>query len=220
MADLDVQPKKNNNWWLWLLLLLIALGLLFFFLRGCNNKKVATTTNTDSTASTSTDATANKAVAATTPADSNQVDFNSPKASYKEIGDTSISVRGNNNYTIYGLGEDVLFDKDKSTIKSSAQTQLKMIAASLNQRFKGANLMVYGHTDSTGTASHNKKLGAERAEAVREWFVKNAQIADNKISIHSFGAANPVASNATPQGRQENRSVAIVATANKTAESK
>lgn len=211
MAELNVQPKKNNSWWIWILLLLILLGLLFFFLKGCNNKTATTGTNTDSTASNSTDGTANKAIATTTPADSNQINFNSPKAAYEEITDTTISVRGNNNYSIYGLGEDILFDKDKSTIKSSAQTQLKMVAASLSKRFKSANITVYGHTDSTGTLSHNKKLGAERAEAVRNWFIKNGEIADQSIAVRSFGESNPVATNSTPKGRQLNRSVAIVA---------
>lgn len=209
MAELDVQPKKNNPWWLWLLLLLVALALLFFFLRGCNNKKT-NQTGVDSTAANSADKT--QAVAATTSAAANSIDFNSPKASYEEITDTSISVRGNNNYTIYGLGEDILFDKDKSTLKSNSEAQLKMIANSLNKRFKGASLSIYGRTDSTGTAEHNKQLGAERAEAVRKWLVKNENMPDSSISIHSFGKSNPVASNATAKGRQENRSVAIVAT--------
>lgn len=199
MADLDVQPKKNNSWWLWLLLLLIALGLLFFFLRGCNNKNANQTGSADSV------------VAATTATGGSQIDFNSPKEAYEEMTDTSISVRGNKDYTIYGLGEDILFDKDKNTLKSSAETQLKLIASSLDKRFKGADLSVYGHTDSTGTAEHNKELGAERAEAVRSWFIKNGTVAD-KIAVHSFGESNPVASNETAEGRQQNRSVAIVAT--------
>ncbi|MGI4022783.1 MAG: OmpA family protein [Janthinobacterium lividum] len=199
MADLDVQPKKNNSWWLWLLLLLIALGLLFFFLRGCNNKSATQTGGADSV------------VAATTATSGSQIDFNSPKEAYEEMTDASISVRGNKDYTIYGLGEDILFDKDNNTLKSSAETQLKLIAASLGKRFKGADLSVYGHTDSTGTAAHNKELGAERAEAVRSWFIKNGTVAD-KISVHSFGESNPVASNETAEGRKQNRSVAIVAT--------
>ena len=209
MAELNVQPKKNNSWWIWALLLLILLGLLFFFLKGCNNKNATTGTNQDSTASSSADGTT--AIATTTPADSNQIDFNSPKAAYEEVTDTTISVRGNNNYSIYGLGEDILFDKDQSTIKGSAQTQLKMISASLAKRFKGANITVYGHTDSTGTAGHNKQLGAERAEAVRTWFVKNGAISEQNIGVKSFGETNPVASNGTAEGRQLNRSVAIVA---------
>ena len=217
MADLDVQPKKNNSWWLWLLLLLIALGLLFFFLRGCNNNNANQASNADSTASNSTDGTTN-AVATTSPADGDQIDFNSPKAAYEEITDTSISVRGNTNYTIYGLGDDILFDKDKSTIKGSAQTQLKLIAGSLNKRFKGANLSVYGHTDSTGTAEHNKQLGADRAAAVRSWFIQNSKMPEDQIAVHSFGETNPVSSNGTAEGRQENRSVAIVVTPAKTAE--
>ena len=211
MADLDVQPKKNNSWWLWILLLLIALALLFFFLRGCNNKNVnqAATDSTAANVDTKT-----KVLAATTPAD--QPDFNSPKASYDEIKDTSIDVRGNNNYTIYGLGEDILFDKDQSTLKSSAEGRLKMIAASLNKRFKGATLSVYGHTDSTGTATHNKQLGAQRAEAVRIWLVKNENLPDRSIVVYSLGEISPVASNATEKGRQENRSVSIVARPAKT----
>ncbi|RYE22171.1 MAG: hypothetical protein EOP45_08595 [Sphingobacteriaceae bacterium] len=150
MANLEVQPKKNNSWWMWVLLLLIALALLFFFLRGCSNKSVNQAGNADSTASNSADGTA-----ATTTV-GNQVDFNAPKEAYDEMTDTSISVRGNKDYTIYGLGEDILFDKDKNTLKNSAETQLKLVAASLNKRFKGADLSIYGHTDSTGTAAHNK----------------------------------------------------------------
>lgn len=202
MADLDVQPKKNNSWWIWILLLLIALALLFFFLRGRDNKGVNQAGKADSV------------VAVTTATGGSQIDFNSPKEAYEEMTDTSISVRGNKDYTIYGLGEDILFDKDKNTLKSSAEIKLKQIVTSLNKRFKGADLSIYGHTDSTGTAAYNKELGGERAEAVRSWFIKNGIVAD-KIAVHSFGETNPVASNETAEGRQQNRSVAIVATATK-----
>lgn len=208
MAELNVQPKKNNSWWIWALLALVLLALLFFLLKGCNNK-TATTGTTDSTATKTTD-TSSKAMASTT--DSNKVDFNSPKASYDEITDSTISVRGNNNYSIYGLGNDILFDTDKSTIKSGAQNQLKMISASLAKRFKGANITIYGNTDSKGTPELNKKLGAARADAVREWFVKNGGIPEQSITVHSLGENDPVASNATSEGRQLNRNVSIVAT--------
>lgn len=215
MAELNVQPKKNNPWWLWILLLLIGLGLLFFYLKGCNNKSADVVDNVDSIASNRPDGTANRAIGTTTATD--EIDFNSPKAAYSEMADTSISVRGNSNYTIYSLGEDLLFDVDKSSIKGSAQTKLKQIASSLNRRFKGANIRIYGRTDSTGSVSYNKKLGSDRAEAVRSWLIKNAGIPDSQISVHSFGENKPLASNGTAEGKQVNRSVAIVAMPDKSA---
>jgi outer membrane protein OmpA-like peptidoglycan-associated protein len=205
MAQLDVQPKKSNPWWLWLLLLLIALAVIFFVMRGRNSTQSTTTTDSTKTTTTTTNA-----VAATQP-DYNSVDFNSPKTSDPDITDKDISVSGNGKYTIYTLGENILFGTDQNALQGSAEAKLKQVSASINKRFSGATIGVYGNTDSTGTEGHNKQLGAQRAEAVKNWLIKNGQIADNKISIHSFGDAKPVASNNTTAGRQQNRNVEIVA---------
>jgi outer membrane protein OmpA-like peptidoglycan-associated protein len=210
MADIDVKPKSKTPWWLWLLLLLIALALLFFFLRGCGNSTGEQATDgADTTTSTTTDSSSTTAVATTTTWDN--VDFNSPKASYEEITDTTISVRGGDKYTIYSLGENLLFSTDKAELQGSADKQLQQIVASLQKRFKGASIGVYGRADAKGDQQENKELGAQRAEAVRNWLVSKGKIDESKVSVHSYGETQPLASNATAEGRQQNRSVEIVA---------
>lgn len=210
MADLDVQPKKQSKSLLpWILLGLGVLALLIFLARGCNNKdNTAATTTTDSSSTN---------VATTTNTGNRDgdawgnIDFNAPRVAYSEITDKNIDVRGNNNYGIYGLGENILFDEGKSTLRSSAEANLKQIAASIGQRYNGGNVRVYGHTDAVGSAGYNKELAEQRAQAVRDWLVKNGNITEGNISLHAVGESQPVASNATEEGRQQNRRVEIVA---------
>jgi outer membrane protein OmpA-like peptidoglycan-associated protein len=209
MAHLEVKPKNGTPWWLWLLLALIALAILLLLFKGCGNKpkEVAAT---DSTTTTTTDTTGKQAVAVTEP-DWNSVDFNSPKTSDSNITDKDIQVSGNDKYTIYTLGENILFATDKNEVQPGAESKLKQIVASLNERYKGATIGVFGNADSTGTAGHNKELGAGRASAVQSWLTKNGGIDASRISVHSYGENAPVASNATAEGRKQNRNVQIVA---------
>ncbi len=128
-----------------------------------------------------------------------------------EINDKDIAISGNGQYTIYTLGENILFSTDQANLQASAGDKLKQIVASLNKRFKGAEIGVYGSADSTGTEGHNKMLGAERAKAVKTWLTTTGGMDSTKVSIHSLGDTKPVASNATASGRQQNRNVSIVA---------
>jgi len=206
MADLNVQPKKKSIL-PWILLILGILALLFFLLKGCNNKGTETTPGADTVTSASTDAQPQ-----TTNGDNwGDVDFNAPAATYPELTDKNISVRGNTNYGIYGLGENILFDEGKATIKASAEQNLKQIAASIEQRYKGADVRVYGYTDAVGSAGYNKELAEQRASAVKEWLTANGNIAGEKVSLQPVGEERPVASNATSEGREQNRRVEIVA---------
>jgi outer membrane protein OmpA-like peptidoglycan-associated protein len=66
-----------------------------------------------------------------------------------------------------------------------------------------------GFADSRGDKSYNKELSAQRAEAVKNYLVKNGNIEAARISVEPMGEAAPVASNATAAGRQENRRVEI-----------
>jgi outer membrane protein OmpA-like peptidoglycan-associated protein len=206
MAELDVQPKRSSPWWLWLLLVLLALVVLIFLFKGCNSK-TTTVTTTDSTTST-------KTIAVTQP-DWTKVDFNAAKASDENITDPAIAVSGNDQYTIYTLGENILFATDQDSLQGTAGDKLKQIVASLNKRFKGASIGVYGSTDATGTAGHNKTLGAGRAAVVKDWLVKAGGLDSAHVSIHSLGETTPVATNATASGRHQNRNVSIVAFPNK-----
>jgi outer membrane protein OmpA-like peptidoglycan-associated protein len=201
MAELDVQPKTSRPWWIWLLLALIVVAFLLLF-RNCSNDKVAEKGLARDSSTV---------IEAVTTPNWDVVDFDAPAATYEEITDSAISVRGNDEYTIYGLGENILFATNENSIQPGAENQLKQISSSLNKRFKDVDIAVYGNTDATGNADQNKALGEKRAEAVKEWLIKNGNIIDNKVSIHSKGQSDPVASNATAEGRHMNRRVEIVA---------
>lgn len=220
MADLNVQPKKKSSWLPWLLLALGLIALIFFLMRGCNNDKgtEGVTDSTSASTSSSTGTTADAAGTGTTTDAAGatgqawgDVDFNAPAAAYAEITDKNIDVRGNNNYGIYGLGENILFDEGKNTLRTDAQQNLKQVAASIEQRYKGGGVRVFGYTDAVGSAGYNKELAEQRATAVRDWLVKNGNISEDRITVHPVGEARPVASNSTEQGRQQNRRVEIVA---------
>jgi outer membrane protein OmpA-like peptidoglycan-associated protein len=215
MAQLDVQPKRKGPIWIWLIFLILALGVLFLLYKGCNRTAPLKIDQSDSLA---TDTVVTRSTtAATTQPDWNAIDFTIPKANYEEITDTAIVVRDNKKYTIYSLGENILFTADANTIQPTAQAQLKQIASSLNKRFKNAAIGIYGHTDSIGTAKHNKALGAQRAVAVKDWLVSNGGFAAQKISIQSLGETQPLAPNETKKGRAQNRNVEIVAFPDSTA---
>ena len=206
MAHLEVQPKKSRPWWLWLILLLIALAIIFALLKGCGHNNNSLAMN-DTVANDSLHN--GDAIAATEP-DWKTVDFNSPASSDPDIMDKDISISGNDKYTIYTLGENILFSTDNNTFQAGGEDKLKQIASSFKKRFKDSYIGVYGSTDSTGTKGHNKELGAERALVVKDWLIKNGGIAENKLYIHSFGETDPLATNATKAGRQQNRNVQIV----------
>ncbi len=205
MAELSVQPKKKSIL-PWLLLLLGVLALLFFLFRSCNhntNDNNATTNDSAVTENTS-----SNTVAATSGWEG--IDYNAPTASYDEITDKNIEVRSNDSYTIYSLGENILFDAGKSDVRAQAEGNLKQIAASIAKRYGSGEIRVYGYTDSVGSKDYNKQLAEGRAESVRAWLVKDGDISDNHISVVAVGEARPAATNSTSEGRQQNRRVEII----------
>jgi outer membrane protein OmpA-like peptidoglycan-associated protein len=204
MADLNVQPKKKSIL-PWILLALGIIALLIFLMRGCNDNDTEATDTAAVTAEGTTNATT------TNTGGWGDVDFNAPAATYPEITDKNISVRGSGNYAIYGLGENILFDEGKSTIRTSAEQNLRQIAASVGQRYKGAEIRIFGYTDAVGSAGYNKELAEQRAQAVSDWIAANGNISKDKISLEPVGEERPVASNSTSEGRQQNRRVEIVA---------
>lgn len=205
MAELDVQPKKKSSILPWILLALGVIALIWFLTR---DKDSDTARNSDETTTN----TSTNSYAANS--DWNDVDFDAPAVQYDEVTDKNIHVRGNDNYAIYGLGENVLFDEGKSEIRDDAEANLKQITASINKRYNGGDVRVYGFTDATGSAGSNKELAEKRAKAVQSWLEDNG-IDDDHISIHPVGEAKPVASNSTDEGRQQNRRVEIVARGSK-----
>jgi outer membrane protein OmpA-like peptidoglycan-associated protein len=187
------------------ILAIAAIALIFLLARGCND-------NDDTNViGTTTDSADNAVTNNSSRNGAWDVDFNAPVAKYEEITDKNINVRGNNNYGIYSVGENILFDSDQKNIRSGAEKNLKQIAESISKRYNGGEVRIYGHTDAEGSAGYNKELAEQRAEAVRAWLVKNGNVSEDRISLEPVGESKPVASNATESGRQQNRRVEIVA---------
>jgi outer membrane protein OmpA-like peptidoglycan-associated protein len=103
---------------------------------------------------------------------------------------------------------DVLFDFNKYTLKPEAREKLAKISG-IVLAYPDLKLDVEGHTDSIGTDDYNQKLSEERASTVRGYLVSQGLKPDN-ISSVGLGKANPVADNATSQGRQRNRRVEMI----------
>ena len=113
------------------------------------------------------------------------------------------------------LSGDVLFDYDKAVLKPEAEAALKKVAVVLSQ-FPESMVTIEGYTDSKGGKSVNIPLSRERANAVKDWLVKNGNVAAANITAKGFGEDNPVASNTNPDGtdnpagRALNRRVSII----------
>lgn len=106
----------------------------------------------------------------------------------------------------------ILFDIDRTDVKPVAQTNLKKLAMSL-QNNPQTNILVVGHTDSTGTASHNMDLSIRRAGAVKSYLITSG-VAGSRLSTQGKGETEPIADNRTADGRSQNRRVEIVIVAN------
>lgn len=103
---------------------------------------------------------------------------------------------------------DILFDVNRSTLKSGAQASIGRIATVLRQ-YPQHQILVEGHTDATGSDDYNLRLSRDRANSVRTALIAGG-VEEAKISAEGFGESRPVATNDTAAGRQQNRRVEII----------
>ena len=106
------------------------------------------------------------------------------------------------------LSGGVLFRSAESTLLSSAKVKLDQVANALLS-VRARNLIVEGHTDSQGSESYNQGLSQRRADAVHDYLVQKGYPAD-RIQSLGRGEGNPIADNASPEGRANNRRVEII----------
>jgi outer membrane protein OmpA-like peptidoglycan-associated protein len=99
----------------------------------------------------------------------------------------------------------VFFDVDKAVIKDPRVLDEAVAIMKANPKITGE---VHGHTDSTGSEAHNQRLSEARANAVRDYFIKQG-IAPERVRAKGFGETMPVASNDTAEGRAMNRRVEL-----------
>jgi outer membrane protein OmpA-like peptidoglycan-associated protein len=103
---------------------------------------------------------------------------------------------------------DVLFDTAKHSLRPAAREKLAKVAGIISGH-PGLRLAVEGYTDSIGSDDYNQKLSEDRGEAVRDYLTREG-VAGTSVTSKGFGKAEPVASNDTAAGRQQNRRVELV----------
>jgi len=109
------------------------------------------------------------------------------------------------------LSDDKLkFASGKSELGGVAEASLDEFVAQLKNNDQNVYIEIQGHTDSTGSAAGNMKLGAARAEAVKRYLNIHGGIPLHRMSTISYGETEPVADNINKAGRNQNRRVVLV----------
>jgi OOP family OmpA-OmpF porin len=117
---------------------------------------------------------------------------------------------------VYRVKKDILlavhgfyFRPGSSEIESSNFMLLKKIARAISE-YKNADIIISGHTDSTGDAKLNLAISKERARKVAKFLSEVEGVNPNRIQVAGFGKERPIASNETYEGRSLNRRVEVL----------
>ncbi|CAN5880901.1 hypothetical protein BH11MYX4_BH11MYX4_26650 [soil metagenome] len=119
------------------------------------------------------------------------------------------SVKQESRGMVITLSGAVLFETAKWALLPGAQTKLNDVASALTKQDKDSTMVVEGHTDSQGALAMNQELSQKRADAVRTYLISRG-IAADRITAKGQGPSTPIADNASPEGRANNRRVEIV----------
>ena len=103
---------------------------------------------------------------------------------------------------------NITFATDSYNVRSDFLPVLDSVAVVL-KKYKNTRLRVVGHTDSTGSARYNQLLSQQRAQAVADVLIRDG-VPATRITVIGRGENDPIASNATPEGRAQNRRVEIL----------
>jgi len=106
----------------------------------------------------------------------------------------------------------LMFDVNKYDLRTASQENLAKLAAILN-KYPDTNILVEGHTDSTGTREINMPLSENRAKAVAH-YLATLNVQSARFTVHGYGPDQPLGDNATADGRQTNRRVDLAIMAN------
>lgn len=121
--------------------------------------------------------------------------------------DSDIGVINTGEELIVRMPQDILFAVDSAAVRPDLRADLFTLADSL-RRYPNSTVTVVGHTDNTGSAAYNQDLSQRRANAVANVLI-SAGVSAARINAVGAGENSPIASNLTPEGRQQNRRVDI-----------
>lgn len=102
----------------------------------------------------------------------------------------------------------ILFATNKAELSATAKNSLAQFAQVLNNN-RDCDIAIIGHTDNTGSDAINQPLSVSRAQSVNNYLMSCGVSASQIKSVEGQGSSNPVASNATKEGRQQNRRVEV-----------
>lgn len=101
----------------------------------------------------------------------------------------------------------LLFDFDSYALRNETMDNLDEFAETI-QQYEDTEILIEGHTDAKGPKDYNQELSVERAQSVAD-FLTSQGVSEERLVIRGYGESQPVATNETPEGRQQNRRVEI-----------
>lgn len=123
----------------------------------------------------------------------------------EQLGDADVQRVGEGINVTFDSG--LLFGFNSSDLQSGAQQNLAKFAESMNE-FEETNILVVGHTDSKGSEEYNQSLSERRAQSAADFLLQQG-LSEARIQIEGRGETEPIATNDTAEGRQENRRVEV-----------
>ncbi len=125
-----------------------------------------------------------------------------------QLQGTGVSVTRMGDRIVLNMPSNVTFATDQDQVIPPFYRTLDSVAIVLN-KFNKTLIDVNGHTDSTGSLAHNQGLSERRAASVANYLASRG-VDQRRMSTLGFGPSQPVASNATPDGRAQNRRVEVL----------
>lgn len=130
----------------------------------------------------------------------------------EEIPGAEVTRVGEGINVVFDENSGVYFDTNKSNIKGTSEETLKRLAG-IFKEYPNSNILVEGHTDSSGAAEYNLSLSKKRAESVTAYLTGQG-LSIGRFTTKWYGEDNPRGDNATPEGRAKNRRVELAIVAN------
>lgn len=130
------------------------------------------------------------------------------RALRQDLQGTGATVRNDGQAVTVVLPANVTFDTDSAEINPGFYRPLNRVTQTLNQ-YPKSFIDIIGHTDSTGSEAYNQDLSERRAQSVAGYF-RDSGIFPGRIAAYGVGESEPIATNASPEGRRQNRRVELV----------
>jgi outer membrane protein OmpA-like peptidoglycan-associated protein/predicted nucleic acid-binding Zn-ribbon protein len=104
---------------------------------------------------------------------------------------------------------ELLFAVNSDEVQESAHDTLAKVAE-LMSVYDDRQVLIIGHSDAVGDAAYNKQLSERRAGLVKQFFIDNFEVEENRLATRGWGESRPIASNTTLDGRRANRRVEVL----------